>query len=82
MAAFITRHIGAVGDDRARLLEAVGYESLDALSAAAVPAAIALDAPLDLPPALDEAAAAAELAGYAAAPAGNGAVTVALALNA
>ena len=67
MAAFITRHIGAVGDDRARLLEAVGYESLDALSAAAVPAAIALDGPLNLPPALDEAAAAAELAGFAAA---------------
>jgi len=34
--------------------------SISPASAAAVPAAIALDAPLDLPPALDEAAAAHE----------------------
>ena len=66
MAAFTNRHIGAVGDDREKLLEAVGFDSLDALTAAAVPGDILLQDALDLPPALDEAAAAAELAGYAA----------------
>ncbi len=67
MVAFTTRHIGAVGEDRAKLLEVVGYGSLDELTAAAVPSGIALDGPLDLPAALDEAAATAELAGFAAA---------------
>ena len=66
MAVFTNRHIGAVGDDREKLLEAVGFDSLDALTAAAVPGDILLQDALDLPPALDEAAAAAELAGYAA----------------
>ena len=37
MVAFTTRHIGAVGEDRAKLLEVVGYGSLDELTAAAVP---------------------------------------------
>ncbi|MBK8446274.1 MAG: aminomethyl-transferring glycine dehydrogenase [Micropruina sp.] len=67
MAAFTTRHLGAVGDDRAQMLERVGYESLDALTAAAVPADIAQTVPLDLPPALSEAEAAADLARLAAA---------------
>ena len=39
MAVFTNRHIGAVGDDREKLLEAVGFDSLDALTAAAVPGA-------------------------------------------
>ncbi|MFT4218846.1 MAG: aminomethyl-transferring glycine dehydrogenase [Micropruina sp.] len=67
MVAFTTRHIGAVGEDRAKLLEVVGYRSLDELTAAAVPSGIALHGPLNLPAALDEAAAATELAGFAAA---------------
>ncbi|MCW3157777.1 aminomethyl-transferring glycine dehydrogenase [Micropruina sonneratiae] len=67
MGSFTLRHIGAVGGDREALLRAVGYDSLDALSAAAVPAGILQRAALDLPPALDEAAAAAELAAFAAA---------------
>ncbi len=67
MAAFSTRHIGAVGDDRAALLAAIGQQSLDGLGAAAVPAQILMDGPLNLPPALDEAEAAAELAAFAAA---------------
>ena len=36
MAAFTTRHIGAIGDDRTQLLATVGFDSLDALTAAAV----------------------------------------------
>ena len=66
MAAFTTRHIGAVGDDRTQLLATVGFDSLDALTAAAVPAGILLAEPLELPPALSEAEAAAELAELAA----------------
>lgn len=67
MPAFTTRHIGAVGDDRAALLAAVGYSCLDDLGAAGLPAQILLEGPLDLPPALSEAEAAAELAAFAAA---------------
>ena len=67
MTAFTTRHLGAVGDDRSQMLALVGYESLDQLSDAAVPADIALHEPLDLPPALSETEAAADLAAMAAA---------------
>ena len=38
--AFVARHIGPREDDVAAMLEAVGYESLDALMDAAVPASI------------------------------------------
>ena len=67
MTAFTSRHIGATGHDRATLLATVGYESLHELSAATVPGDILLNRPLNLPPALDEAATAAELAAFAAA---------------
>jgi glycine dehydrogenase len=50
---FAERHIGPAGGDQARMLEAVGYSSLQQLSAAALPAGIT-DAELNLPPALSE----------------------------
>ncbi len=52
---FADRHIGPDGEQQATMLDALGYSSLDALTDAAVPAAIRVDAPLDLPPALSEA---------------------------
>ncbi|HVK44818.1 MAG TPA: aminomethyl-transferring glycine dehydrogenase [Micropruina sp.] len=67
MAAFTTRHIGAVGDDRQAMLAAIGQASLTSLGEAAVPGTILLDEQLNLPAALDEAEAAAELAAFAAA---------------
>ena len=51
---FASRHIGPRGDDLQRMLDAVGASSLDELIDQAVPASIRQDAPLDLPPALDE----------------------------
>ncbi|HEY9411647.1 MAG TPA: aminomethyl-transferring glycine dehydrogenase [Jiangellaceae bacterium] len=60
-APFVARHIGPRDDEIARMLEVVGYDSLDALVDAAVPQAIrSLDA-LDLPPASTEIEALAEL---------------------
>jgi glycine dehydrogenase len=53
-AQFATRHIGPRADDVARMLEAVGYESLDSLVEAAVPADIRTARPLALPPARSE----------------------------
>jgi glycine dehydrogenase len=58
---FAHRHIGPAAGPRQRMLEAIGHDSLDELTAAALPAAIATDSPLDLPPALSEAQALAEL---------------------
>jgi glycine dehydrogenase len=58
---FAHRHIGPAAGPRQRMLEAIGHDSLDELTAAALPAAIATDTPLDLPPALSEAQALAEL---------------------
>ena len=57
---FADRHIGLDADAVARMLETVGYQSLDALMAEAVPAAIRTEA-LDLPEAASEQQAAAEL---------------------
>ncbi|MGC3993469.1 MAG: aminomethyl-transferring glycine dehydrogenase [Propionicimonas sp.] len=54
MNDFTTRHIGTDTDDQAQMLAALGYASLDALTDAAVPEAIRLTAPLDLPAALSE----------------------------
>ena len=51
---FADRHIGPDDGQVARMLEAVGFSSLDDLMAAAVPPAIRWDKPLDLPPALSE----------------------------
>src|SRR5512143_4031937 len=46
---FRHRHIGPSNEDRAQMLRVLGYASLDALIDAAVPAAIRLTRPLDLP---------------------------------
>jgi glycine dehydrogenase len=52
--AFIGRHIGPDDTEIATMLEAVGYDSLDALVDAIVPAAIRQKNPLALPPAVTE----------------------------
>jgi glycine dehydrogenase len=57
---FADRHLGPRADDVTRMLEAVGFESLDELMAAAVPATIA-SRTLELPDALSEHDAAREL---------------------
>ncbi|MEV4259298.1 hypothetical protein AB0J52_39580, partial [Spirillospora sp. NPDC049652] len=52
--AFADRHIGPSGDERSRMLAAIGYSGAEALIDRAVPAAIRTDRPLALPPALSE----------------------------
>ena len=47
---FIHRHIGPSTDDIKQMLAAVGYDSLEALVDATVPANIRLDQPLNLGP--------------------------------
>ena len=51
---FRSRHLGAIGSDREEMLRAIGYDSLDALADAAVPAGIRLDRELQLPEAKSE----------------------------
>ncbi|MBA3848195.1 MAG: glycine dehydrogenase (aminomethyl-transferring), partial [Planctomycetes bacterium] len=58
---FVDRHIGPSADEIAAMLAELGQPSLEALVDAAVPAAIRLKKPLDLPPAKDEHAMLAEL---------------------
>ncbi|MGH3304085.1 MAG: aminomethyl-transferring glycine dehydrogenase [Streptosporangiaceae bacterium] len=58
---FAQRHIGPAAADQARMLEAVGYSSLDELTNAALPAGLRSDARLRLPEPLTEDAALAEL---------------------
>ncbi|WP_136609206.1 aminomethyl-transferring glycine dehydrogenase [Sinomonas albida] len=54
-AAFVDRHIGARRDeDIKHMLNAIGYDSADALAASAVPDSIKQDAPLTLSAALSE----------------------------
>ena len=53
-APFLTRHIGPDDDARATMLRGLGYESLDALMEAAVPAGIRSAAELNLPDAVSE----------------------------
>src|SRR5512144_1649382 len=65
-APFAARHVGPRPDEVAKMLEAVGYADLDALVAAAVPAAITAGDPLALPPATDEAGVLEELRAIAA----------------
>ncbi|CEA09477.1 Glycine dehydrogenase (decarboxylating) [Arthrobacter saudimassiliensis] len=60
-AAFVDRHIGADAPATETMLKAVGYDSLDALVDAAVPAAIRQDAPLVLGQARSEEETLAEL---------------------
>ena len=64
---FADRHIGSDADELEKTLSAVGYRTLDALSADAVPAAIQLLDRLDLPPAASEPEVTAELRALAAA---------------
>ena len=66
-AGFAARHIAASAADQARMLEAVGAASLDALIAQTIPADIRLAAPPDLPAPIEEVAALAELRALAAA---------------
>ena len=58
---FADRHLGPRAHDVSRMLEAVGFDSLDALMEAAVPGRIRLGESLSLPEAASEAAAGAEL---------------------
>ena len=58
---FASRHIGPRDADIERMLSVVGYESLDDLTAQAVPESIRLLEGLDLPPAMSEAQVAALL---------------------
>ena len=58
---FRSRHLGPVGSDREEMLLETGFPSLDALVAAAVPAGIRMDKPLNLPAARSEHAALHEL---------------------
>ncbi len=62
---FADRHIGPDAGQQATMLEALGYASLDDLTAAAVPPAIRTGAALDLPAALSEAEALRALRGLA-----------------
>ncbi|HUF89385.1 MAG TPA: aminomethyl-transferring glycine dehydrogenase [Gemmatimonadota bacterium] len=63
---FADRHIGPRPDDMQAMLETLGLESLEALADAVVPDGIRLRRPLDLPPAVPEAAVLEELARIAA----------------
>jgi glycine dehydrogenase len=58
---FADRHIGAVADERAKMLAALGYGSLAELMRAALPDAIRDETPLDLPAAGSEPEVTAEL---------------------
>jgi glycine dehydrogenase len=62
-APFVGRHIGPRDDEIARMLDTVGYPTLDALTDAAVPAGIRDVSALDLPPATTELGALEELRG-------------------
>ena len=53
MVEFARRHIGPSANEQQRMLEAIGYSTLDELTEAALPPSAAAD-PLDLPPALSE----------------------------
>ena len=64
-SSFADRHIGPAADARATMLTTVGFNDIDDLVGAAVPAAIRTGRGLDLPEPLDEAAALARLRGIA-----------------
>ena len=65
MNDFVSRHLGPRLHDIAAMLDAVGYDSLDALIDSAVPAHIRSAKPLDLPAARSERDVLAELRGFA-----------------
>ncbi|HYE94646.1 MAG TPA: aminomethyl-transferring glycine dehydrogenase [Rubricoccaceae bacterium] len=52
---FANRHIGPDAPEERAMLEALGFDSLEGLAAAAVPSSIRFGGALDLPPALTEA---------------------------
>ncbi len=52
--AFRRRHLGSIGTDRESMLQQTGFESLDKLIDAAVPAGIRMDGALELPAPLTE----------------------------
>ena len=54
---FIARHIGLSPQDEAHMLSTIGEASRESLLAGIVPATIRRSAPMDLPPAIGEAAA-------------------------
>src|SRR5258706_1391005 len=58
---FTARHIGPSPDEQRRMLEAVGYSSVEELMDAAIPEVIRWHGTLDLPPAASEAEVLAEL---------------------
>ena len=60
---FADRHLGPTEAERAAMLETLGFDSLDALADAAVPADIRFDRALDLPDARSERELLDELAG-------------------
>ncbi|WCZ34941.1 MULTISPECIES: aminomethyl-transferring glycine dehydrogenase [Corynebacterium] len=51
---YISRHIGPDQAEQQKMLDALGYDSIDALITAAVPSGILAQQPLDLPEALTE----------------------------
>jgi glycine dehydrogenase len=66
LGEFVARHIGPDESSVARMLDAVGHDSLESLMAAAVPGGIRSAAALSLPDALDEEATARALRALAA----------------
>ena len=62
---FLRRHLGPDASEQQAMLEVLGVASRSELIEQTVPPGIRFDRPLDLPPALDEQAALARLAGYA-----------------
>ena len=64
--AFASRHIGPDASDIPAMLRTAGASSLEDLAARTVPGAIRLNAALDLPPPIDEAALLAEMRAIAA----------------
>ncbi|MFN0242769.1 MAG: aminomethyl-transferring glycine dehydrogenase [Planctomycetota bacterium] len=63
---FADRHIGPDSDEQRALLATLGFESLDALTDAAVPASIRVKQPIAIAAGVSERAALAEIAGLAA----------------
>jgi glycine dehydrogenase len=63
---FAQRHNGPQDEDLRQMLAVCGFDSLEAMADAAVPAAIRRHAPLNLPPAIGESEALAELKALAA----------------
>ncbi len=63
--AFAPRHIGPDEAERARMLAALGYDSMEAFASDVVPAAIRFEGELDLGPALGERAMLEDLRGLA-----------------